>query len=87
MWHSHMQEPLNYAADCNRLVGYVIFHSTWPMIEDDTMKKSHKQTGDIWKKEFDTEITTDHLYDTLDNKLISLTRRVYFSLYKFICLH
>jgi hypothetical protein len=62
-----MQEPLNYAADCMRLVGYVIFHSPWPMIEDDTMKKTRKKTDDIWKQEFASDITTDHLYNTVED--------------------
>jgi hypothetical protein len=63
-----MQEPLNYAADCIRLVGYVIFHAPWPMMEDDTMKKSCDKTNDIWKQEFESDITTDHLYNTIHNK-------------------
>jgi len=62
-----MQEPLNYEADCIRLVGYVIFHSPWPMIEDDTMKKTRDKTDDIWKQEFESDITTDHLYNTVDS--------------------
>ncbi|CAF4669346.1 unnamed protein product, partial [Rotaria sp. Silwood2] len=66
MWHAHMQEPLNYAADCIRLVGYVIFHHPWPIIEDDTMKKSCDKVDAIWKQEFDSDITTDHLYNTID---------------------
>ncbi|CAF2574018.1 unnamed protein product [Rotaria sp. Silwood2] len=66
MWHSHMQEPLNYAADCLRLVGYVIFHDPWPIIEDNNMKKSCDKIDDIWKEEFDNDITTDHLYNTVD---------------------
>ncbi|CAF1266858.1 unnamed protein product, partial [Didymodactylos carnosus] len=53
IWHSHMQQPLNYAADCVRLIGYVIPHSPWPMIEEDTMKKSRDGTDDIWKQEFE----------------------------------
>jgi hypothetical protein len=62
MWHSHMQEPLNYAADCVRLVGYVIYHSPWPMIKDDTMKKALSQSDNIWEDEFDVDIRTDHLF-------------------------
>ena len=62
-----MQEPLKYVADCIRLVGYVIFHSPWPMIEDHTMKKTREKTDNTWKKEFENAITTDHLYNTVDN--------------------
>ncbi|CAF3920257.1 unnamed protein product [Rotaria sp. Silwood1] len=61
MWHAHMQEPLNYAADCVRLVGYVIFHNLWSTIKDDNMQKSSVKTSDIWKQEFGTDIITDHL--------------------------
>ncbi|CAF3077646.1 unnamed protein product, partial [Rotaria sp. Silwood2] len=61
IWHSHMQEPLKYVADCIRLVGYVNNHSPWPQIDDDTMEKSCDKTNDIWKKEFDSDITTDHV--------------------------
>jgi hypothetical protein len=67
MWHSHMQEPLKYEADCIRLVGYVISHDPWPMIEDETMKKARNQTDDIWKDEFEADIMTDHLFNTINN--------------------
>ncbi|CAF3529452.1 unnamed protein product [Rotaria sp. Silwood1] len=66
MWHAHMQEPLNYAADCVRLVGYVIFHDPWPIIDDSNMKKSCDKTDEIWTREFDSDITTDHLYNTME---------------------
>ena len=65
MWHSHMQQPLNYVADCMHLVGYVIHHAPWPMIEDEKMKTQREKTDDIWMQEFKNEISTDHLYDTL----------------------
>ena len=67
MWHSHMQEPLNYQADCIRLVGYVIYHDPWPIIEDNTMKKERNRTDDIWKDEFEADLMTDHLFNTLEN--------------------
>ena len=66
MWHSHMQEPLKYAADCIRLVGYVIYHDPWPMIEDKTMKNSCDRVDQIWKDEFQCNIDTDHLYNIPD---------------------
>ncbi|CAF4731189.1 unnamed protein product [Rotaria sp. Silwood1] len=34
IWHSHMQEPLKYASDCIRLVGYVIDHAPWPSVDE-----------------------------------------------------
>ena len=48
------------------LLGYVILHSPWPMIEDDTMMKTRNKTDDMWKEEFESDITTDHLYNTVD---------------------
>ena len=62
-----MQEPLNYLADCIRLVGYVIYHDPWPIIEDNTMKKERNRTDDIWKDEFEADLMTDHLFNTLEN--------------------
>ncbi len=62
-----MQEPFNYEADCLRLVGYVIYHDPWPIIEDKNMKKSCDQIDQIWKDEFQCEIEIDHLYNTSDN--------------------
>ncbi|CAF3182946.1 unnamed protein product [Rotaria socialis] len=62
MWHAHMQEPLKYEADCLRLVGYVIPHSPWPIIEDEKMKKKSNRTDQMWQEEFQSEISTDHLY-------------------------
>jgi hypothetical protein len=62
-----MQEPLNYAADCIRLVGYVIYHNPWPMIEDETLKKARDQTDNVWKDEFQADLMTDHLFNTINN--------------------
>jgi hypothetical protein len=67
-----MQEPLNYAADCIRLVGYVIYHNPWPMIEDETMKEARDQTDNVWKNEFQADIMTDHLFNTIDNSFDSI---------------
>ena len=66
MWHSHMQEPLKYIADCHRLVGYVIYHSPWPIVEDSAMQTACTKTNQIWKDEFSNDIETDHLYNTID---------------------
>lgn len=63
-----MQEPLKYTADCIRLVGYVIAHSPWPIVEDKKMKKESERKDGIWKQEFQSEILTDHLYDTIGAK-------------------
>ncbi len=51
---------MNYIADCIRLVGYVIYHDPWPILEDDAMKKERNQTDSIWKHEFQVDIMTDH---------------------------
>ncbi|CAF1377810.1 unnamed protein product [Adineta ricciae] len=72
IWHSHMQEPLKYIADCVRLVGYVIYHDPWPIVEDEKMKKSCDKVDQIWRDEFQCELGTDHLYDTSNNNKNSL---------------
>lgn len=56
-----MQEPVNYANDCLRLVGYIVYHNPWPMIEDQPMKDAHNQVNRIWQEEFHNSIDTDHL--------------------------
>jgi hypothetical protein len=62
-----MQEPSKYTDDCLRLVGYVIYHDPWPIVEDKTMKKSCDQVDQIWKDEFKCQIETDHLHNTSGN--------------------
>ncbi|CAF3828918.1 unnamed protein product [Rotaria sp. Silwood1] len=64
MWHSHMQEPLKYASDCIPLVGYVIDHAPWPLVDENKMNSSCENTEEAWKKEFDSDMMTDHLYNT-----------------------
>ncbi|CAF3671234.1 unnamed protein product [Rotaria sp. Silwood1] len=64
MWHSHMQEPLKYASDCIRLVGYVIDHAPWPSVDENKMNSSCENTEEAWKKEFDSDMMTDHLHNT-----------------------
>jgi hypothetical protein len=59
-----MQEPLKYAMDCERLVGYLIDHAPWPSVDEKQMEKSCKDTQNAWKSEFESEMTTDHLYNT-----------------------
>ena len=59
-----MQEPLNYAADCRRLVGEVIDHSPWPSVDQEKMKDSCDDTLSSWKREFNVDMSIDHLYDT-----------------------
>ncbi|CAF1416648.1 unnamed protein product [Rotaria sp. Silwood1] len=65
IWHSHMQEPLKYASDCIRLVGYVIDHAPWPSVDEKKMKSSCNDTINAWKKEFEIDMSTDHLYNTV----------------------
>jgi hypothetical protein len=60
-----MQEPLNYEVDCLRLVGYVIYHDPWPIVEDENMKKLCDEVDQIWKDECGIEF--DHVYNTSDN--------------------
>ena len=68
MWYSHMQEPLKYAADCQRLGGYLIDHK-WTT-EGDRKKRqeeSDNRTFDVWKNEFQAEMSMDHLFNTKEN--------------------
>ena len=58
-----MQEPLKYAADCTQLVGYLIDHAPWPSVDEKKMKDSCDSTENVWKKEFQVEMSTDHLYN------------------------
>lgn len=59
-----MQEPLKYASDCIRLVGYVIDHAPWPSVDENKMKKACNDTINAWKQEFGSDMSTDHLYNT-----------------------
>ena len=59
-----MQEPLKYAVDCDRLVGYLIDHAPWPSVDEKQMKESCNHTEKVWKTEFESEMITDHLYNT-----------------------
>ncbi len=58
-----MQEPIKYASDCIKLVGYVIDHSPWPSVDEKEMKNSCDDTTIAWKKEFQRKMRTDHLYN------------------------
>lgn len=64
MWHSHMQEPLKYAADCDRLVGYLVDHCPWPSVDSNKINESCDDTKRAWKNEFHVEMNLDHLYNT-----------------------
>jgi hypothetical protein len=59
-----MQEPIKYASDCIRLVGYVIDHAPWPSVDGNKRKNSCDNTINAWKKEFESDMSTDHLYNT-----------------------
>jgi len=59
-----MQEPLKYASDCIRFVGYVIDHAPWPSVDHNERKNSCNDTINAWKKEFQSDMSTDHLYNT-----------------------
>ncbi len=56
-----MQEPINYEADCLRLVGYIIYHDPWPIVEDKTIKKSCDQVLQIWRDEFKCEMDSSYI--------------------------
>ena len=59
-----MQEPLNYVTDCKRLIGYVLYHSPWPIVEDEKMKEASNKRNSSWKNEFDADMMWDHLFNT-----------------------
>ena len=50
MWYCHMQEPLNYANDCNNLVGDILDHKPWPSIEKCHIEQSYRDLNLYWKK-------------------------------------
>ena len=62
-----MQEPLKYASDCVRLIGYVINHALSSPIGTDQMEEACEKTIDIWKQEFQRNMVTDHFYNTTDD--------------------
>ncbi|CAF1466581.1 unnamed protein product [Adineta steineri] len=64
IWHSHMQEPLKYASDCIRLVGYIIDHAPWPSVDTNKMKRSCDDTMNALKMKSDNDMRADHLYNT-----------------------
>ncbi|CAF3747094.1 unnamed protein product [Rotaria sp. Silwood1] len=62
VWHSHMQEPLKYADDCNRLIWFVMDHIPWSSTKtEDQITESYEKINEIWKAEFDRDMETDHL--------------------------
>ncbi|CAF1418201.1 unnamed protein product [Didymodactylos carnosus] len=68
IWHSHMQEPLKYATDSIRIVGYIMDHAPWPSTDVDKTKQSCLDTNNIWKNEFGCDISTDHLHDAVKDQ-------------------
>ncbi|CAF1520752.1 unnamed protein product [Adineta ricciae] len=63
-WHSHMQEPLKYIDDCNRLFGVMINHIPWSSTkttDTDQITVFHEKMIDIWNEEFERNLDTDHL--------------------------
>jgi hypothetical protein len=56
-----MQEPLKYADDCYRLVGCIMDHYPWPSMEKYHIQQSYNDFSRYWKKEFQYDISTDHL--------------------------
>ncbi|CAF1439208.1 unnamed protein product [Adineta steineri] len=61
VWHSHMQEPLKYADDCNHLIGFVIDHVPWSSnVAENHIKESYEKLNEIWKIEFDRDMEIDH---------------------------
>lgn len=62
IWHAHMQEPLKYADDCQHLLGRLIDHVPWSSsITANQITESNMQMNEIWQKEFDRNMESDHL--------------------------
>ena len=57
-----MQEPLKYADDCNRLMGFIMDHTPWSSgkTANDTAQ-SRRRISEIWNVEFERSMETDHL--------------------------
>ncbi|CAF1076920.1 unnamed protein product [Adineta ricciae] len=61
-WHSHMQEPLKYADDCNRLVGFIMNHTPWSSTRTaNDIAQSRREISEIWNIEFERSMERDHL--------------------------
>jgi hypothetical protein len=57
-----MQEPLKYADDCNRLIGFVMDHVPWSSTKTtDQLMESNEKINEMWKAEFHRDMETDHL--------------------------
>jgi hypothetical protein len=61
-----MQEPLKYATDCIHFIEYVIDHAPGSPIEEDKMRVNSDGRSVRWRQEFQNDISTDHLYNTID---------------------
>ncbi|CAF1120518.1 unnamed protein product [Didymodactylos carnosus] len=66
MRYSHMQETLKYVADSERIVGYLMDHAPWSTTDGGKTEQSCRKTNYCWKKEFDSDISIDHLYNTIE---------------------
>ena len=57
-----MQEPLKYADDCTRLMGFIMDHTPWPSGRTaNETAQSHRETNEIWNIEFERSMERDHL--------------------------
>lgn len=55
MWHLHMLHPISYAADCKRLVGFVLDHDGGFGATPDelpVLKEAFARTAEMWLAEY-----------------------------------
>ncbi|XP_052780884.1 uncharacterized protein LOC128217643 [Mya arenaria] len=88
MWHSHQVNPLAYAADTKRIVGFVFNHddSTNDRTEGSDLVTCHKSTSEEWQSLFDEPFASygamyrgypyaGYFYDLSSNDLISMSSK------------
>ena len=63
VWHSHQLHPQRYFGDCRHNIGFVLFHSPWPLVANHVrgvvtgIEYERGNAGDLlWKKHFGCSI-------------------------------
>ncbi len=65
-----MQIRLIYAKDCHRLFGCIVDHYPWLSIQKYQIKRSYEDLNLYCEKEFQNDMSTDHLRNLLIRRLI-----------------
>lgn len=55
VWHEHMTDPAQYAADCLRFAGYVPEHNERPSVRE--RRKGFSRLRRLWKLHFNEQLT------------------------------